>query len=152
MFSRAAINQSMTNTQTILFSLMFGLFTALASLVAVSISNPAHSTMSVSMTPVINKPLVVLRFNQRKIYFEQPLYSAVSKAVQVKPNVRFSLVSYVPNVGDLEKDQKLMAKANKNVRSVTDAMVKMGVPLQRLHVKTQLDPRLKYDEVHIFVQ
>lgn len=142
----------MTNAQTILFSILFGLITALASLVAVSAMNPAHSMVPVSMTAVINKPLVILRFNQRKIYFEQPLYNAVAKAVQVKPNVRFSVVSYVPNVGDLEKDQQLMARANKNTRSVTDAMVRMGVPLQRLHVKTQLDPRLKHDEVHIFVQ
>ena len=46
-----------------------------------------------------NTPLMVVRFNQRHVYYQRPLYTAVSRALEVKPSARFTMVSVVPTHG-----------------------------------------------------
>lgn len=99
-----------------------------------------------------DKPLMVIRFNQRKVYFDQPLYTAVSKALARKSDVMFVLVSYIPVAGNPQQDEALAQRAAANVRDVTAAMVKMGVPPQQMSTQVQSGAGLQYDEVHMFVQ
>ena len=99
-----------------------------------------------------SKPLVVIRFNQRKVYFEQPLYTAATRAVNKKPGVVFNLISYVPIAGNPQGDEALAQRAAGNLRDVTAALVKMGVPPQQVNTTTQAGNGLQYDEVHIYVQ
>jgi len=92
-------------------------------------------------------PLVVIRFNQRTVRYEQPLYNAVAKAVEIKPTVMFELISYVPaNAGDQAK-----AAAGAQANRVAESLVKMGVPRSRLQLATEMTPEVKNHEVHVFV-
>lgn len=100
----------------------------------------------------MSKPLMVIRFNQRKVYFEQPLYTAASKALGRKSDVRFTLVSYVPVGGTPEKDEALAQRAAANMREVTSALMKIGVPPQQVSTNAQGGAGLQYDEIHIYVQ
>lgn len=99
-----------------------------------------------------SKPLMVIRFNQRKVYFEQPLYTAATHAVGRKSDVVFNVISYVPVAGNPSQDEALMQRAAGNLRDVTAALVKMGVPPQQVTASTQSGAGLNYDEVHIYVQ
>ncbi len=102
--------------------------------------------------PVENRALVVLRFNQPRVYYEQALYDAVAKAVAVKPSVTFDVVSYAPATGDTRMDQSWRATAGHNTQSVVASMQRMGVPLSRIRVSGQHQAGLNYDEVHVFVR
>ena len=100
----------------------------------------------------VNKPLMIIRFNQRKVYFEQQMYNAVARAVSAKPSVVFDIISYIPQSRDHEKNMRVMTKASKHLKSITDSLVKMGVPATRFSVSTKLTPGISYDEIHIFVR
>jgi hypothetical protein len=95
--------------------------------------------------------LVVVRFNQPRVYFDQQLYSAISKAVAIKPEVTFEVVSYAPATGNAVNDQKWQAIAGHNTKAVIAAMTNMGVPMERITVTGESQAGLHYDETHVFV-
>lgn len=97
------------------------------------------------------QPLVIVRFNQQHVYYEQQLYSAISKAVAIKPEVMFEVVAYAPVTGDAATDQKWQAIAGHNTKAVIAAMTNMGVPMERISVTGESQAGLHYDETHVFV-
>lgn len=99
-----------------------------------------------------DKALVIIRFNQPRIYFEQQLYGAISKAIAAKPAVKFDLVSYVPASGDKELDAKWQATARHNTQAVLKSMMEMGVPSSRITTRHAALRGGEYDELHLFVR
>lgn len=97
-------------------------------------------------------PLVIIRFNQQRIYYEQQLYGAVSKAVAAKPTVMFDLVSYVPTTGDEKIDAQWQATARHNSQAILKSMMGMGVPASRMNMRVQPMRGGEYDELHLFVK
>ena len=95
--------------------------------------------------------LVVVRFNQPRVYFDQQLYSAISKAVAIKPEVTFEVVSYAPATGNAQADQRWQSIAGRNTKAVIAAMTNMGVPMERISVTGESQAGLRYDETHVFV-
>lgn len=98
------------------------------------------------------KPLVVIRFNQPRVYYDQQLYGAISQAVAIKPEVTFSVLAYAPATGDSDKDSQWQQAASGHTQQVVASMQQMGIPLDRIRVTGQSQPGLRYDETHVFVQ
>lgn len=98
------------------------------------------------------EPLVTIRFNQPRVYFDQQLYSAVSKAFSVKPEVEFDVVSYAPSTSNTQLDADWQKLAGRNTRSVIAVMMQMGVPMERIHVTGKAQTGLRYDETLVFVR
>lgn len=144
--------KDMPMTLRIKSRLLFLLLALAALLPVLGASLPAWAQPAVVGVSGISKPLVVIRFNQRKVNYEQSLYMAVSQAVSAKPDVVFDLVSYVPNGTNPEMSQKLMSEASVHLREVADNLVRMGIPAQRLNVTSELEPSIRFDEVHVFVR
>lgn len=99
-----------------------------------------------------SKPLVVLRFNQSRVYYEQPLYQAIEKAVAVKPGVMFDVVSLAPSTGQAANDAAWQQTASAHAQQVVASMQQMGVPMSRISVRGQSQPGIPADEVHIYVR
>jgi hypothetical protein len=93
-------------------------------------------------------PLVIIRFNQRHVQFEQALYNALSRALQAKPSVMFDIVSYTP-MGASARGQQ---SAQQNLARVVNSMRQMGVPAERISVTHQPQSGIPTSEVHIFVR
>ncbi|MFZ4541385.1 MAG: hypothetical protein ACOYNL_06185 [Rickettsiales bacterium] len=98
-----------------------------------------------------DQPLVIIRFNQPRVYFDTQLYSAIEKAIAIKPEVTFEVVSYAPVTSDSDKNSKWQEVASHNTRAVVKAMTGMGVPMERIHVVGQSSDGIRYDETHVFV-
>ncbi len=92
-------------------------------------------------------PLLVVRYNQPHIYYDKQLYSAVSKAVAIKPSVVFSLVSFVPSAGD----DAVSAAAGAQTSALVGKMQGMGVPAARIHVSNQSVNDSRYHEIYLYV-
>jgi hypothetical protein len=101
---------------------------------------PAQAQMADHTTT----PLMVIRFNQPRIYFQRPLYNAVSRALQAKPSVMFNLINYMPKTDD--------AKAQQDLQAVLNTLNEMGVPRSRIAVSNEADPSLRFSEVHVYVR
>ncbi|MEJ0009595.1 MAG: hypothetical protein WDN72_03135 [Alphaproteobacteria bacterium] len=103
---------------------------------------------SAQTVPEQNRALVVIRFNQAHVYYEDSLYGAISQAVAAKPDVMFDVVSYAPNGSDKSRWQQV---ASGDTQAVVASMERMGVPASRIRVSGQYLDGIRYDEVHVFV-
>lgn len=97
-------------------------------------------------------PLMTVRFNQARVYYDQQLYSAISQAVAVKPDVMFDVVSNAPLTGDSSTDSEWVNTASRNTQAVVATMQRIGVPMERMRISGQAKPGLRYDETQIFVR
>ncbi len=116
----------------------------------------ALSTLTLAMeahayTVQQDKPLVIIRFNQRTVYYSKALYTAVSRAVEIKPDVRFSLISMVPATGDRRYDEQAAELAGMHAREVLREITTMGVPPDRIEVRAEKSSAINFDEVHLRV-
>lgn len=100
----------------------------------------------------LETPLMVVRFNQDRVYYQQPLYNAVSNALQAKPGVMFNIISLVPDTGDARANSKLKESAERSTGQLVGDMRKMGIPDSRMRVSYQSTPSVSSNEVHLFVE
>lgn len=110
---------------------------------------PAPSPAAAAAPTVshLNVPLVVIRFNEPRIYFERPLYNALRKALETKPGVRLNVINYFPTT-----NQNLVDEAEANLNKVMKVLQEMGMPLNRIGVSSEPASDLKNSEVHIYVR
>jgi hypothetical protein len=97
-------------------------------------------------------PLVVIRFNQPRVMYQNQLYNAIAKAVQIKPTVFFTVVSLVPSVEDSYQSERLTAHASTQTSGVLSTLRSMGIPRDRIRVSREQTPGLRAHEVHIYVE
>ena len=109
---------------------------------------PNHSMAQA--TPA--KPLVTIRFNQPRVYFDKQLYAAVSQAVAIKPDVTFDVVSLAPATGNPQIDAQWQQVASHNTQAVLAVMRNIGVPLHQIRVTGRSQAGLSHDETQLFVQ
>ena len=113
---------------------------------------PLHGMARAEGAGGADKALVVIRFNQERVYFDQQLYSAVSKAVAAKPEVMFEVISLAPVTGQAASDAQWQSAASSHTQTVVASLQSMGVPASRIQVRGQMQPGLRYDETHVFVR
>jgi hypothetical protein len=98
------------------------------------------------------EPLVIIRFNQPRVYYEKQLYGAVSQAVAVKPEVMFELVSFVPTRSDPKQNAGWEVTARQNAQTVMSSLKRMGVPPSRVSYRAEPAQNAPYDVVYLFVR
>ncbi len=96
-------------------------------------------------------PLVVIRYNQKRVYYDRQLFNAASKALDIKPSARFSLVSFVPQYGSSRAKDKLHASAVQQTNKLIADFKEMGVPKDRINVSRELVDDTRHHEVYIYV-
>lgn len=117
---------------------------------------PATSSSALSMVQVSNAsaseiPLVVIRFNQQRVRYSKQLYTAISRAVSIKPSVSFELVSYIPATNSKDQNIKHQNKASSEVAGIMKTLTSMGIPKNRIKVSKQPDDGIKFHESHLYV-
>lgn len=100
----------------------------------------------------LTTPLLTVRFNQERVYYQQSLYNAISRAVEAKPAVRFKIVSVIPKTADEKRNKKLTVETQQRTNLFVQDLVKMGVPQSRLAVHYQHNTAAAAPEVHVFVE
>jgi hypothetical protein len=99
-----------------------------------------------------NTPLMVVRFNQPNLYYQQQLFNVVSRALDAKPDVMFNIISLVPETPDANLNQRIGADARNSTGSFVANMVQMGIPQNRIRVSYQPGYNIESNEVHLFVE
>jgi hypothetical protein len=96
------------------------------------------------------RPLMVIRFNQPRVAYEHPLYTTISRALDVKPSAMFDIVSVTPQAHDADSQSRYDAANQRNTQKVLSTLSQMGLPHDRIHVTTLAD-NVAASEVRIFV-
>ena len=100
----------------------------------------------------VRRPLVVIRFDRASVQYEQPLYNAVSRALQRRPNAMFDLVAIAPNRGNAARVALAASSSKKNAETVLRSLSDMGLPLDRVRLSALTSNTAATNEVHVYVR
>lgn len=115
-------------------------------------SGPAAATGGFVQQTRTVKPLVVIRFDKPKVQYEQPLYLAVSEALERFPEARFELVAVSPQRGNTAQVAIESTRARRNAESVLRTLTQMGLPLERVKLTAASDQQARTNQVHVYVR
>ena len=123
---------------------------AFASAAPLASRAPAASGESFAMAN--RRPLVVIRFDRPDVPYEQALYSAVSRALERRPDSRFDLVAVSPARGGAAEQALDRSNARKYAEEVLRTLTEMGLPAQRVSLSAATSAEAATNEVHIYVR
>lgn len=98
------------------------------------------------------RPLVVIRFDRPNVQYEQPLYSAVSRALERRPDAFFDVVAVSPQSGNAGRAALDTNAARRNAQGVMRALTDMGLPTSRVALSATTAADAQTNEVRIFVR
>ncbi len=99
-----------------------------------------------------DRPLVVIRFDQPDVPYEQPLYTAVSRALERKPTATFRILAVAPNAGSASQVALNTNASRQNAENVLRALTNMGLPADRVSLSATMSPDVQSNEVRVFVR
>lgn len=98
------------------------------------------------------RPLVVIRFDRPNVNYEQALYQAASKALEVRSNAAFDVVGVAPSGGTPAQVALNTDIARTNADRVVRSLLSMGLPADRVSTSQSTDPAIQANEVRIYVR
>ncbi|MDP6590585.1 MAG: hypothetical protein QF449_06985 [Alphaproteobacteria bacterium] len=98
------------------------------------------------------RPLVVIRFDRANVEFKQALYTAISTALERRPQSTFDLVAVAPNMGSPANVALATNASKRHAETVLQALGEMGLPSNRVTLSSTTSPGVQTNEVHIYVR
>ena len=98
------------------------------------------------------RPLVVIRFDRANVQYEQPLYQAISRTLERRPNAMFDLVAVAPSQGNAARVTLSTSASKKNAETVLRSLSDMGLPLDRVRLSALTSKTATKNEVHLYVR
>jgi hypothetical protein len=96
--------------------------------------------------------MVVIRFDRPNVQYEQPLYSAVSRALERRPDAFFDVVAVSPQASNTGRAALDTNAARRNAQGVLRALTDMGLPTSRVALSATTAADAQTNEVRIFVR
>ena len=127
-----------------------------ASLANRAYASSAPSVGNIPASPLgatagMRRPLIVIR-NLPNAEYVQPLYNAVNRALQRRPNAMFDLVAVAPNRGNAARAALASSASKKNAETVLRSLSDMGLPLERVRLSALSSNTVQTNEVHLYVR
>ena len=102
--------------------------------------------------PTAGRLLVLIRYNQPVVNYEQQLSQAVGSVVQRQPDAKFSVVAVSPSSGDPTDVAKSAADAERNAESVKRSLIQLGLPVSSISTANTQTQSAQVPEVHVYVR
>ena len=98
------------------------------------------------------RALAKIKFDRPDVDYEQPVYTAVTEALERYPNARFDLVAVSPTSGNAAEVAIETTRARRNAEKVLRALTQMGLDTNRVDLAYNESPSATSSEVHLFVK
>jgi hypothetical protein len=98
------------------------------------------------------RPLVVIKFDRQTVAFQQPLYTAVSQALDRRPDAMFEIVAVTPNRGNAGQVALASTAARRNAEAVYRSLTDMGLPANKVSLSATTSGSAESNEVQVFVR
>jgi len=98
------------------------------------------------------QPLVVIRFADPNVQYEQALFSVVNRALERRPNAGFDLVAITPNLGTPAQISLATTKSRRYAENVLRSLTSMGLPADRISLSATSSAQAQGNEVHVYVR
>jgi hypothetical protein len=127
-------------------------FTAAAPLDGPAMAGTPASASSPSSAAAGRRPLMVIRFDRSNPAYEQALYTAVSRALERRPQAAFDVVAVAPNKGNQAQVALASTNAKRQAEQVQRSLSDMGLPPDRVKLSASTSAQIQANEVHIYVR
>ena len=118
-----------------------------------SAASPPHLPQgNVAVAPTTGRLLVLIRYNQPNVEYEQQLSAAVSAALARKPEAEFSVIAVTPASGDPSEIATLQEASGRNAEGVKRALVQLGLAPSRITMGSSQTQDARTAEVHVYVR
>ncbi len=122
-----------------------------------SLSNRAFTTVPVTAMQQqgvggARRPLVVIRFDNPNVEYEQALYTALKGALDRKPDAVFDLVAIAPTKGATGQSAVKSTTTKRHADQVLRSMSNMGLPGNRVTTSQTSSDTLDATEIQIYVR
>lgn len=98
------------------------------------------------------RPLVVIRFDRGQVDYEPALFSAVSAALDRRPNAAFDVAAVSPASGSEAQLVADIEAARLHADAVLRSLASMGLTEDRVSIISVVSPEVQDNEVHVFVR
>jgi TolA-binding protein len=98
------------------------------------------------------EPLVVIRFDRTDVPYQQALYTAVSKALERRPQAQFDLVAVAATQGNSGQAAINQSQSRRNAERVLRTLTDMGLPADRVNLSATTSTQVATNEVHLYVR
>lgn len=117
---------------------------------AVFSSNNSYA-LSVSNENVqSSNEVMVIRFNQKTVYFRNPMRKVIAKVNETKSNAKYELVSIDP--AGSAKNEANGKDFDENLRNVANTLHILGVPVENISYKHESSNSVENQEVKVFIR
>jgi hypothetical protein len=97
------------------------------------------------------RPLLVIRFDRPDVAYDQALFSAVSRAVEGRPNATFEVMAVAPSSGGAARIALNTNKARRSAESVLRSLQRMGMPAKRVGVSAHTSQIAETVQIHLYL-
>ena len=122
---------------------------ALGSLPAINDNENTELERRSDSIPVSPNPIAVFRINEQENY-EQNLFGAISATLDKAPKSRFTLVAVSSSAGNPSEQAERAANARNDVSKLINALVSMGMPVDRISVSSLSVANVENTEVRLY--
>lgn len=98
------------------------------------------------------RPLVKIKFDKTNVSYEQPVYLAVSQALEKYPNSLFELVAVYPTEGNAAQVAIESTRSRRSAEKVLRTLTQMGLTLDRIDLSHTPSDTARTSEVHLFIR
>lgn len=110
------------------------------------------SAFSMPTDKAKRRPLVVIRFDRPNVEYQQPLYQAVSQALERKPTAVFDIIAVSPADGNPGQAAVAATSVRRNAEQVIRTLSDMGLGSDRTRLTTSASNDVSGGEVQVFVR
>jgi hypothetical protein len=116
-------------------------------------ATPRRPQSAAALAKMIDRrPLVIIRFSRPKVRYEKPLYTAVRRALERRPNVVFDLVAVAPQQDDPAQITLHSEASKRNAENVLRSLTIMGLGAERVSLSATTNAVVQSDEVRLYVR
>ena len=113
---------------------------------------PARGADARGAPAKIRRPLVVIRFDRKDVRYRTPLYDAMNRALERRPQAAFDLVAVAPERRTAAETARALDASKRDAAAVVRALTGMGLPMDRLRLSATTSTAATTTEIHIYVR
>ncbi len=112
----------------------------------------ATRNSNVGAAPSVGRLLVLIRYNQPNVDYQQQLSQAVGTAIERRPNAEFSVVAVSPASGDPATLAEQQQAAKSNADEVKRSLIQLGLSPSRITMANTQAQTAQSPEVHVYIR
>lgn len=132
---------------TLLIIVSFALFVAVQ-----PAFSKENSVQNATKTATLEKPLLVIRYNQNNVYFKPAVKKIVDVVEVEKSGAMYHIESLIPTEKASENGIRLDPKDDKNLLFIVAYMNELAVSMDRIVVNSMYSANVKNQEIKFFIK